>query len=195
MRASAAYADHRDEELVRLLGHGDADALEALSDRHARPAYSLALRVLGDPGWAEEVVQDVLLRLWKKPELYDPGRGDLRRWLLSVTRNAAIDGLRGRRGTANARDGGAAPLDFLSDGADDPSDVAWRNMQAETVRAALQDLPDAQREVVELAYFGGLSQSEIAQRTGEPLGTVKTRMRLGLGKLKRSLQRVFVVEQ
>ena len=194
MGPAARYAEHSDEELVRLLVRGEAGALEILSERHARPAYALALRVLRDPGWAEEVVQDVFLRLWKKPELYDAARGDLRRWLLSVTRNAAVDGLRGRRGTARARDGGPESLEWAHDPAEDTAERAWRSLQADTIRTALGELPPPQRRAVELAYFEGLSQTEIAERTGEPLGTVKTRIRLGLGKLRRSLEQVIPAE-
>jgi RNA polymerase sigma-70 factor (ECF subfamily) len=181
------YAELTDEQLVQMLAAGDAQALGMLSERHARPVYSLALRILRDPGWAEEVAQDVLLRLWTKPELYDSARGDLRRWLLSVAHHAAIDGLRGRRGTARARDGGPEPLDGLAHEGEDPSEAAWRSLRAESVRGALAQLPPPQREAVELVYYHGLSQTEIAAHTGQPLGTVKTRIRLGLQKLKAAL--------
>lgn len=179
-----------DEDLVHALATGDVSALEILSERHSRPAYSLALRILQDSGWAEEVVQDVWLKLWKNPALYDASRGDLRRWLLSVTHNASVDGLRGRRGTAARRDGGADALELARDTGEDPSESAWKSLQAERVQEALAELPPSQRQAIELAYFEGLSQSEIATRTGEPLGTIKTRVRLGLEKLKRSLERV-----
>ncbi len=179
-----------DEDLVHALAAGDVSALEILSERHSRPAYSLALRILQDSGWAEEVVQDVWLKLWKNPALYDASRGDLRRWLLSVTHNASVDGLRGRRGTSVRRDGGAVALELARDTGEDPSESAWKSLQAERVQEALAELPPSQRQAVELAYFEGLSQSEIATRTGEPLGTIKTRVRLGLEKLKRSLERV-----
>lgn len=179
-----------DEDLVHALAAGDVSALEILSERHSRPAYSLALRILQDSGWAEEVVQDVWLKLWKNPALYDASRGDLRRWLLSVTHNASVDGLRGRRGTSVRRDGGAVALELARDTGEDPSESAWKSLQAERVQEALAELPPSQRQAVELAYFEGLSQSEIATRTGEPLGTIKTRVRLGLEKLKRSLELV-----
>ncbi len=188
------YAEQSDEQLVHLLADGDSRALGVLSERHARPGYSLALRILRDPGWAEEVSQDVFLRLWTKPELYDPTRGELRRWLLSVAHHAAIDGLRGRRGTARAHDGGSAPLDGLAEPGIDPAESAWRHLRAETVRAALTLLPAAQREAVELVYYRGLSQSEVAEHTGQPLGTVKTRIRLGLNKLKQALEGIEVTD-
>jgi RNA polymerase sigma-70 factor (ECF subfamily) len=172
------------------LSRGDVGALEALSERHARPAYSLALRVVGDHGWAEELLQDVLLRLWRKPQMYDPSRGDVRRWLLSVTHHAAIDALRGRRGTARNRDAGPTPLAFLAWEGEDPAESAYKAWRAESVRQALAELPGAQREALELAYFSGLSQTEIAAHTGEALGTIKTRIRLGMTKLRQSLRQV-----
>ncbi|MDQ3856394.1 MAG: sigma-70 family RNA polymerase sigma factor [Chloroflexota bacterium] len=194
MDSSAEYSLRSDEELVLLLAKRDTAALEAVSRRYSRLAYSLALRILGDPGWAEEVVQDVLLRLWRRPEMFDPARGDLRRWLLRVTHNAAIAGLRGRRGTARARDSGPEELAVLPHRGDDPAEAAWKSLQAEAVRAALAELPSAQRQAVELAYYEGLTQIEIAERTGEPLGTIKTRIRLGLGKLRAMLEQTGAVE-
>jgi RNA polymerase sigma-70 factor, ECF subfamily len=177
-----------DEDLVRQLVHGEAAALEEIAARHARAAYGLALHMLGDPGWAEEVVQDVLLRLWRQPERYDRARGSLQTWLLRITHNAAVDALRGRHGTARAMDGGAAALDALSADGPDPFACAWDGARAAVVRRALTALPAEQREVVELAYYGGLSQAEIATRTGRPLGTIKTRMRLAFYKLRDVLQ-------
>src|ERR671935_3235299 len=102
-----------DAALVRRLVHGDAAALEEIAARHARAAYGLALHMLGDAGWAEEVVQDVLLHLWRRPERYDPARGSVQTWLLRITHTAAVDALRGQRGTARAMDDGAAALDTL----------------------------------------------------------------------------------
>lgn len=175
-----------DEQLVTTLAAGDSWALSTLWDRHALPAYSLALRMLRDPGWAEEIVQDVFLRLWQDPRAYDPSRGSLRRWLLTVTHHAAVDGLRGRRGSARARDAGPGPLESM-DHEEDPADMAWVNLRAERVRAAIAELPPTQREVIELVYFGGWSQSEVAKNTGQPLGTVKSRLRMGMKKLRASL--------
>lgn len=170
MERRTQYAQLTDDQLVRALFEGDPEGLAVLSERHARPVYSLALRILGDPGWAEEVTQDVLLRLWTSPHLYHPERGDLRRWLLSVTHHAAIDGLRGRRGTARARDSGPALLDGMAQEGNGPEELAWSNLRAESIRQALSSLPDAQQEVVELVYYGGLSQTEVAARTGQPRG-------------------------
>lgn len=194
MREFAEYPLCSDDELVQLLADGDTRALETLSERYSRPAYLLALRILGHPGWAEEVVQDVLMRLWGRPWMYDPARGDLNRWLLRVTRNASVAELRSRRGTARERNSGPAALDILTDGEDDPADSAWKSVRADLIRAALSELPLAQRQVVELAYYEGLSQSEIAVRTGQPLGTVKTRIRLALDKLRSALGRTGIIE-
>ena len=187
MERGPGHAQDSDEQLVDALAAGDSRALSTLWDRHARPAYSLALRMLRDPGWAEEVVQDVFLRLWRNPAAYDATRGDLRRWLLSVAHHAAVDGLRGRRGSARSRDAGPGPLEGMGREEEDPADAAWANLRAERVRAAISQLPPTQREVIELAYFGGWSQSEIAKNTGQPLGTVKSRLRMGMKKLRASL--------
>lgn len=193
MRRSAGHARDSDERLVSALTEGDSDALGTLWERHARPAYSLALRMLRDPGWAEEVVQDVFLRLWRDPRAYDPSRGDLRRWLLTVTHHAAVDGLRSRRGSARVRDAGSVPLARMVQG-EDPADRVWRNLRAERVRAALSELPAAQREVIELVYFEGWSQAEVAENTGQPLGTVKSRIRMGMKKLRASLVGIGATE-
>lgn len=181
-----------DEHLISMLVTGDSNAIDMLWDRHARPVYSLAVRMLGDSGWAEEIVQDVFYRLWSNPGMYDSSRGDLRRWLLAVTHHAAVDGLRGRRGTARAHDNGPHSLEMLPYSGETPGTSVWRKLRAENVRAAMLNLPSAQREVIELAYFQGLTQMEIAQRTGQPLGTVKTRLRLGQQKLRALLDRIDI---
>ncbi len=167
---------------------GETGALEEISARHAGASYGLALHMLRDPGWAEEVVQDVLLRLWRKPDMFDPARGDLHRWLLRITHNAAIDALRSRRGTSRALEIGAYELDTLPWDGQDPFEGAWEHSRAERVRRALAELPSEQREVVELAYYRGMSQSEIAALTGQPLSTVKTRTRLAFKKLRSALE-------
>lgn len=171
-----------------MIAGGDSEVLGTLWDRHARPVYSLALRMLHDPGWAEEIAQDVFLRLWSKPHSFDPSRGDLRRWLLAITHNTAVNGLRGRRGTARDRDAGPEPLEFMARGEEGPEQSTIKNLRAESMRFALNELPSEQREVVELVYFEGLTQLETAQHTGQPLGTVKTRIRSGLRKLRAWLE-------
>lgn len=191
-RASRAAPDEQahdwsDEQLVSALRARDADALVVLWERHARPAFALAVRILGDAGWAEEVIQDVFLRLWNNSAGYDARRGGLRPWLLTLTHHAAVDGLRSRRGTARARDCGPAALDVLPWHGDDPDETAWRALTADAVRGALAQLPANQREVMELVYYAGYTQTQIAEQTGQPLGTVKTRLRLGVLKLRELL--------
>lgn len=194
LERNTRYALDNDEQLVSRLARGDADALGVLWDRHARLAYSLALRMLRDSGWAEEVVQDVFIRLWSKPRMYDPSRGDLRRWMLTITHHAAVDGLRGRRGSARSRDAGPEGLESVSDRNDDPAENTWKNVRAEHVQIALSRLPSAQREVMELVYFQGLTQLETAEHTGLALGTVKSRLRLGMQKLRGSLAEIGTAE-
>lgn len=188
MERRAEYTQHSDDRLMDMLASGDVRALEVIAERHVRPVYSLAVRILGDPGWAEEVWQDVLLRLWRRPELYDPARGELRSWLLTVTHHAAVDGLRSRLGKSRTRDAGPDPLENLAQWGVDPAETVARRLDAEVVRAAVARLPTAQREVMELIYYDGLKQTEVAALTGQPLGTVKTRVRLGLNKLRDYLE-------
>ena len=167
----------------------DVDAFEALYGRYGNAVYSLSLRILGDVQAAEEVVQDVFLRVWRKPDHYDTARGRFLTWLLSVTRNRAIDEQRSR-GRRQRFEVGSAPLDGdgpQGDEADDPALVALLADERSAVRRALVGLPAEQRSAIELAYYGGFTQQEIAQALGEPLGTVKTRIRLGMQKMRGAL--------
>ncbi|RIK41207.1 MAG: RNA polymerase subunit sigma-70 [Chloroflexi bacterium] len=168
------------------LRSGDDAALGELYDRYSGPAFALALRMLGERGVAEDVVQEAFLSVWRRASTFDTERGSVRAWLLSIVRNAAIDRTRGR----NRQRQGDVALDDVAYrlAADDVwSEVAQR-LERERVRAALRELPSEQRETLELAYFGGMTQAEIAARTGEPLGTVKSRARLGLRRLERLLR-------
>jgi RNA polymerase sigma-70 factor (ECF subfamily) len=169
---------------MALIARGDVGALEAVYDRYSRVAYSLALRVLRDRGAAEEVVQDAFMSVWRSARSYDPGRGSLYAWLVRTVRNRAIDELRrlevpGRAPHAIRR---AAPPELLESLAS-PEAASGPELRV-AVAAALKELPDDQRQVIELAYFEGYSQREISENTGIPLGTVKTRTRLALGKLR-----------
>lgn len=170
---------------------GRAEALEALYDRYAGVAFSLALRVLSDRGAAEEVVQDAFVSVWRRAETFDAAQGRLYSWLLRIVRNRAIDELRRRR--ALSRDD-AMTRGMERDAVDPtpgPADLEADASRAAELRVivggALEGLPGEQREVLEMAYLQGLSQREISDKTGIPLGTVKTRTRLALRKLRDTL--------
>lgn len=178
---------YSDEELIDRIARRDERALEQLYDRYGRAAYSLVLRILRDPGRAEEVAQEVFLKVWRQPGSYVPGRGAFATWLMSVAHHRAIDELRARRhATVPIDDPENGAAELPSDGLD-PAELAWLGERRVAVRAALAELPPPQRAAIELAYYGGLTQREIADRLGEPLGTVKTRMRLAMQKLRVSL--------
>ncbi|MBV9544353.1 MAG: sigma-70 family RNA polymerase sigma factor [Chloroflexi bacterium] len=161
----------------------DLANLEALYDAHHRQAIGLAYRMLGDLGDAEEVVQEVFLSAWRSGHTYDPTRGTTHTWILSMVRNRCIDVLRARR---------RRPVQPLAEGVDvpDAADVpteAATNVDAARARQALETLPPEQKEAIELAYFGGLSHTEIATQLAAPIGTVKGRIRLGLDRLRVAL--------
>ncbi len=183
-----------DAELGEQLVSGDVRALELLYDRYGTLAYSVSTRVLGDPGKAEDVVQDVFLKLWTSAQRFDSNRGSLRTWLLTAVRNRSIDYLRGRG--AHERSEKEIPEQVAAAGhGSDP----WREVslaiEREAVRQAVDSLPSEQRQAVELAYFGGYSQPEIAEMIRVPLSTVKGRMRLGMEKLHSYLEgRGFVYD-
>jgi len=176
-----------DEELMPLVGRKDPEAFEVLYDRHGGAAYSLAYRVVGDRAAAEEVTQEAFISVWRSGARFDAARGSVRSWLLSVVRNRAIDFLRSRAGKA-------PKLTFDDDAVLEQRPAEERTeeeaLQRETtaeLRGALGKLPDPQSKVIELAYFGGFSHSEIARILNLPMGTVKGRMRLGLEKIRGEL--------
>ena len=172
---------------MALVPEGHARAFEVVFDRHAGPAFSLAYRICGRRAMAEEVVQEAFLSLWRSGARYDRTRGSVRSWVLSVVRNRAIDALR-RHVARDARDvadegfAGRLPAPELTEV------QAARREESHAVRAALARLPLEQRQVIELAYFGGFTHSQIADMLGAPIGTVKGRMRLGLTKLRVALK-------
>ena len=184
----------RDEEvfLVNAVARGDAGALEQIYDRHSRGVYSLALRLLSDSTAAEEVVQETFLKLWRHPNAYQPERGRLFPWLLGVAHHHAVDLLRRRqleqrhRASSNA-DSSSDTIDTLgiTSPDDDPQILAGAFDQRLAITRALASLPVEQRLPLELAYYRGLTQFEVASLLGVPLGTIKTRMRLGLQQLRR----------
>ncbi len=171
-----------DDELLKRIAQGDQDALLQLYDRYGRLVYSLAYRVLQDHQLAEEITQDVFTRVWQAAGTFDPKRSRFTTWLTSITRNRAIDILRRRR-ARGLTGAGEAELNTAITRADERFSPE-HHLQALAVREALKELPPAQREVLELAYFGGMTQREIAEHLNIPLGTVKTRMRLGMLKLR-----------
>lgn len=170
-----------DLNLMRRLAQGDESALATLYDRYAGLVYSVARRVLGDAGAAEEVMQDLFYQLWWKARDYDAARGGLGAWLLVSARNRAIDRLRQRKRAEALAPEQVAPLAF-----DLESSVAQAELISR-VKSALGGLSESQRQALELAYFEGMTHSEISQRTGEPLGTVKTRLRAALQALRQVL--------
>jgi RNA polymerase sigma-70 factor, ECF subfamily len=176
-----------DEELMPLVGGKDPEAFEVLFDRHGGAAFSLAYRIVGNRGAAEEVVQEAFISVWRSGARFDAARGSVRSWLLSVVRNRAIDFLRSRAGKA-------PKLTFDDDSAleqrpaaERTEEEALRRETAGELRGAIGKLPGEQSKVIELAYFGGFSHSEIAQILNLPMGTVKGRMRLGLEKIRGEL--------
>jgi RNA polymerase sigma-70 factor (ECF subfamily) len=174
-------------ELIRRMADGDADACGAFYDRYARLAYPLIMRILRDPADAADVLQEVFWEAWQAAASYDPGRGSPEAWIVTRARTRAIDRLRAvrRRGETFV-----APLDeaMTAGPSDLGGDVASRVADRAVVEDVLGQLTEAQREVIELAYYGGFTQTEIADRLKQPLGTVKTRMRLGLERLREMMK-------
>jgi len=178
-------ADNRvpDEALVSAMAAGDQDALATLNQRYGRALSAVADRILRDKADAEEVAADVLWQLWREASRFDRGRGSVGAWIMMTVRSRAIDRLRARK----AREPRGA--DVAEASADDPSNEIHSAEQRRKVELALLTLNDGERELLRLAYFSDLSQSEIAERTSIPLGTVKSRMRSGLIRLRDALQR------
>lgn len=176
-----------DEAVIRQIAGGDHAALGALYDLHGRVVYTLALRIVGDAAEAEEVVQDVFLQVWRGAAQYDKGRATVTGWLLMMARSRAIDRVRAREARPRGAVTGELAMANLADSGVGQETRAISSEAADRVRSALQDLPSAMRAAIELAYYEGLTQSAIAERLGEPLGTVKTRMRAALQKLRSAL--------
>ncbi|HEY7114832.1 MAG TPA: sigma-70 family RNA polymerase sigma factor [Thermoanaerobaculia bacterium] len=176
-----------DRALVSRIERRDADALALLYDRYAARLNGLAARILGGTGEAEEVLQDVFLYVWRSASTYDGARGTVLSWLVVATRSRAIDRLRVRKPGGRER---LRPLEEAPEpeSPDDPSAGAEGRQWEELCREAVGELPPDQRQALELAYFDGLTQQEIAERTKTPLGTVKTRMRLGMMKLRERIR-------
>src|SRR5215218_6927677 len=176
-----------DVALIRRMVDADETALGALYDRWVRSLYSLVLHLLKDPDEAEDVVEETFWQAWRKADSYEPSRGAVSTWLLTIGRRKALDRLRARKRNREDPIESDRTFDDIASSSPDPSSEAEGSELREHIRAALNELPHEQREVLELAYFGGLSQSEIADATAQPLGTVKTRMRLAMQKLREPL--------
>ncbi len=172
-----------DEALVALAARSEQSALAELYDRFGRPAYGLALRILRDESLAEDAVQEAFLTLWRTSARFVPERGKASTWILTLVHRRAVDLVRREeRRRADAID--QAPEQVSRDAVDEE---AWLRLQRERVQDALRKLPDQQREAIELAYYGGFTQSELAERLGQPLGTIKSRMFMGLARLRELL--------
>jgi RNA polymerase sigma-70 factor (ECF subfamily) len=176
-----------DEELMPWIGRKDAEAFEVFYDRHGGAAFSLAYRILGERGAAEDCIQEAFISIWRSGGRFDPARGSVRSWTLSIVRNRAIDALRSKAGKAPKLTFDDEEILESRPSAELTDEEAMRHETATEVRGALTQLPDEQSKVIQLAYFGGFSQSEIAGMLNVPLGTVKGRMRLGLEKIRGEL--------
>jgi RNA polymerase sigma factor (sigma-70 family) len=180
-----SLADDADRAVLERVAAGQLDALEELYDRYRTMAYSIALRITADASTAEDVVQDAFLGAWRNAARYAEGRGSVKTWLLSIVHHRAVDALRRRRPTTELPDAESVPPAALT--LPDIWPEVAAGLDREDVQSALRTLSEVQREALELAYFGGLTQQEIAARTNTPLGTVKSRMRLGLLTMRRAL--------
>jgi RNA polymerase sigma-70 factor (ECF subfamily) len=175
-----------DEDLMQLVRRGDSQAFEVVYERHATAAFSLAYRIVGTRNAAEDVVQEAFLSLWRSGARYDRTRGSVRTWVLGIVHNRAIDSLR-RSMVHDRRRASDEGIEERFEARERTDVEVARNDEAREVRAALQTLPDEQCKVIELAYFGGFSQSEIADMLDTPIGTVKGRTRLGLERMRGQL--------
>jgi RNA polymerase sigma-70 factor (ECF subfamily) len=180
-------AEAGDEELIHRITDGDSEAVRFLYARYGRLVFGLAMSVTGDASAAEEICQDVFLKVWEKAATYRADKGKVVTWLARIARNRAIDSLRARR----AHDAEASPdpeeQGAAADPGSDPAERLWQSLRDEAVREAVASLPPEQRRVLTLAFFKGLSHRQIAEQLGEPLGTVKTRIRDAMLKLRARL--------
>lgn len=178
--------DEPDDVLARAMQAGSRDAVAAVYDRHGAVAYGLAYRITGDAQLAEDAVQDAFVSMWRQCARFDPERGRLRSWLLTIVHHRAIDAVRRRSGRAERAlpDG---PDEFIARYGD-PEGETEAAMDAQAVREAVQRVPEEQRRTIELAYFGGLTHTEIARVMDVPAGTVKSRLRIGLAKMREYLR-------
>ena len=175
-----------DEDVMQLVRRGDARAFEVIYERHSGAAFSLAYRMMGTRSGAEDVTQDAFLSMWRSGARYDRGRGSVRTWVLGIVHHRAIDALR-RATVHDRRRAGDEGIEERFEARERTDVEAARREEAGTVRGALSSLPADQSQVIELAYFGGFTHSEIADMLDAPVGTIKGRMRLGLKKMRAQL--------
>jgi RNA polymerase sigma-70 factor (ECF subfamily) len=184
--SESALQSLADEELMALVAKGQARAFETIYERHCGAAFSLAYRMCGSRSAAEDVAQEAFLSIWRSGGRYDRARGSVRTWVLGIVHNRAIDALR-RTVVHERRRASDEGIEERFEARERTEVEAARREEAETIRGMLETLPDEQSRVIELAYFGGFTHSEIAEMLGAPIGTVKGRMRLGLEKLRGQL--------
>jgi RNA polymerase sigma-70 factor (ECF subfamily) len=182
--APARTTNREDARLLERLRRNDRDALAAFYEQYGRLAYGLAYRIVGEAGEAEDVVQEAYLTLWRQAGRLDPSRGSVRSYLLTIVHRRAIDVLRRRSGRPERA---LVDAEQLPSAAPDPVEFASLAEERERVQRALQELPDDQRQAVELAYFRGLTMAELAQEQRIPIGTAKSRLRLALGRMRKTL--------
>jgi RNA polymerase sigma-70 factor (ECF subfamily) len=178
---TAQPTPHEDAALLARVQRGDEQAMALLFDRYSKIVYSVALRVLRDAASAEDVLQEIFMQIWRNPGSFVAARGSLGGWLAVVTRNRSIDALRRKKPTEQVED-----MQLASPG--NMADEAERNLMMEKARVVIGQLPAEQRKTLEMAFFDGLTHSEIAEMTGDPLGTVKTRIRSALLTLRKAFQ-------
>lgn len=181
------------EALVSKIAAGDQNAFEQLYDRHSAVVYALLVRMLRDPEDAKETLQETFIQVWKRAGSYDPARGSEIAWLVQIGRSRALDRIRARKVRDEKETDAGREISIRNPDVEHTKtdERAYEGELRTHVRRALDELPEAQRTALELAYFEGLTQSEIAERLAEPLGTVKTRMQLGMRKLKGSLRNIW----
>jgi RNA polymerase sigma-70 factor, ECF subfamily len=177
-----------DEQLIAQVARGDTAAYEMLYDRYASAGLGLALKITGDQALAEEVLQETFWRVWRKADLFQTQRGAFTSWFFGIARNLSIDMLRRQRTQVQPADESEQLIEQTADPTLDVPETAWLRVKHQQMRAAIESLPSEQRYVIELAYFRGMTRQEIANVTGEPLGTIHTRARLALQKLRDELQ-------
>lgn len=189
-RTMTSSTESTGSSLLPAISRGDLAAFETLYDRHSSTLYALLLRILGNPDDAQEVLQEAFVKAWANAEMFDATRGSEAAWLISIARSRGIDRLRSRRLRSNRENEAGVEISIGSGFVvhNTGADEAIRSQSGAAVRGALAELPDAQRRALELAYFDGMSQTEIAEFLGEPLGTIKTRMQLGMKKLRERLR-------